>query len=199
MANKLTISAIVIVLISSFSSNAWALSILDPGVVGAISGKLANSSPPSEMAAAQFLLDMLAMTTDSNGPAAGASACNISTADGCYATSNTEYAATLSSPVQSTIDGHDNTVNAGFMYALAKYDGPNAGYVLFFLNGAATTLPEYPFPLWGDNASQYQISHHTGFNAVQVNQTSVPDGGTTLTLLGAALGGLGLVRRRLKA
>ncbi len=140
-------------------------------------------------------------TSDSNGPGGEASACNVSTDPGCYATSSTEYAASIiGTGIQST-DEHDNTVAAGYQFVLAKYDGQNGGYVLFFLNGAAATLPDVSNPIWGSvGTDQYAIGHHTGFNATVTGTptpfSSVPDGGTTLILLGAALAGLGLVRRR---
>ena len=58
----------MVVFISSFSSDAFAISITDPGVVGAYRGKLDDSSLANETALAQFLLDMYAIRSDSNGP-----------------------------------------------------------------------------------------------------------------------------------
>ena len=194
MAKKLTIIAVMIAFISIFGSNASALTINDPGVVGGVHGDLGNSNVSTETVAAEFILDMIAPASDSNGPAAGGVACDISTQDGCYATSNTEYSGDLSGGVQGA--SNDNTVDAGFEYALAKYDGQNGGYVLFYLGGVATTLPSVSNTLWGAaDTDQYALSHYTAFNGTP----TVPDGGTTLILLGAALGGLGLVRRRFNA
>ena len=186
MLKKLTTIAAVIAVTSIFGSSAYALGLNDPGVVGAIHGALANSNVDTETAAAEFLLDMATNTTDSNGPGAGAAACNISTDAGCYATSNTDYSGDLSGGAQGAAG--DVTVDAGFEYALAKYDGPNGGYVLFYLGGAATTLPNPSSPLWGEGG-QYGLSHYTTFNA-----TSVPEP-STLLLLGGGLVGLGFVRR----
>ena len=79
-------------------------------------------------------------------------------------------------------------------YFLAKFDGPNAGYVLFntadFLAAGNTSIPANGSSIWISKGSG--LSHYTFFGT-----TSVPDGGTTLLLLGAALGGLGIVRRRM--
>ena len=198
MIKKLTVIAGVFV-ISMFGSNASALTLASPGVVGAVHGQPGSSDVASETIIGQFILDMLMNTTDSNGPAAGGGGgvggCNISTAVNCYATSATEYSGTLTAANNSTGTPqgaeHDFTVDAGFEYALAKYDGPNGGYVLFFLGGAATALPDPSSPLWG-TGGQYQISHFTTFNA-----TSVPDGGLTAALLGLSMFGLGVAKRRI--
>jgi hypothetical protein len=190
----------LVVFLSGFASNASALPFLtinDPGVVGAHHGALANSNEANELILAQFLLDMIAPTSDSNGAAAGGSPCDITNDIGCHATSNVEYADNLLAPNQG-LSG-DFTIDAGFDYALAKYGGgDNGGYVLFYLGGAATTLPTASNTLWGrNNTEQYGFSHYTTF-AVPT-QFDVPDGGATLMLLGAALGGLGFVRRRFNA
>ena len=190
----------LVVFLSGFASNASALPFLtinDAGVVGAYHGDLANSSEPFELALAQFLLDMIAPTSDSNGPAAGGNPCDITNDVGCHATSNVEYAGDLAAPNQGTPG--DNTIDAGFDYALAKYGGgDNGGYVLFFLGGAAATLPSASNTLWGrEFTDQFGFSHYTTFAAT--TQFDVPDGGATLMLLGAALGGLGLLRRRFNA
>jgi VPDSG-CTERM motif len=193
------IGALVVFLLG-FGSNASALPFLtinDPGVVGAHHGGLENSNETTELLLAQFLLDLIAPTSDSNGPAAGGNPCDITNDIGCHATSNTEYAGNIAAPNQG-LSG-DLTIDAGFDYALAKYGGgDNGGYVLFYLGGAAATLPIASNTLWGrDNTEQFGFSHYTTF--VATDTFDVPDGGATLMLLGAALGGLGLVRRRFNA
>lgn len=200
MVKKITLIAMTMVFLASFSSTASASLIDTVGVVGAIKGKIDNSSPEKEKLAAQYLLDMYFGSTDANGYAAGANSCNIIGDAGCYATGPTEYTATI------TGDGvqylKDYTVDAGYEFALAKYDGQNGGYVLFYLGGNATVLPAFSAPLWG-TGTQYDISHHTVFNADVTGKPTpfgtVPDGGSTLLMLGAALGGFGFVRRRFKA
>jgi hypothetical protein len=83
------------------------------------------------------------------------------------------------------------TLAAGFTYAIAKYDGKNAGWVLFYLPTFGNSLPANSFSIWGDNPDKYRISNYTLFNP-----TSVPDGGHAAALLGSALLGLSLLRRR---
>ena len=182
---------------AGFASNAAALEITDAGVVGAFHGSI-PSNTTNELAVAEFLLDMIAPSSDSNGPAAGITPCDITNDLGCYATSNVEYAGNLAAPVQGA--SGDFTVDAGFDYALAKYGNAQAGggYVLFYLGGAATSLPTASNILWGAaNTEQFGLSHYTTF--VATTQFDVPDGGATLMLLGAALGGLGFLRRRFNA
>ena len=118
MAKKLKTIAMLMVFMSSFGSNASALTINDLGVVGAYHGKLDNSNPTSETALAQFLLDMLVSTTDSNGPAAGVSPCDITADVGCHATSNVEYAADLQLGVQGPTN--ENSVPAGYQYSVGE-------------------------------------------------------------------------------
>jgi hypothetical protein len=105
---------------------------------------------------------------------------------------------------QSTlgIDG-DATVSipAGWGGALVKYDGDNAGYVLFLFGGEASTIPEYPWNLWTDNTTKYQISHYTLFRGtgdVTITPTAVvPEGGVPMALFGLVLTGIGLMHRKL--
>jgi hypothetical protein len=93
-----------------------------------------------------------------------------------------------------------------FTYLVVAYDGPNnGGIVVWNIAGLTGTIqfdaygrPEagsgldgFTGNLLGGNApQQYKI---TGFTLL--NPTGVPDGGATVMLLGAALGGLGMARR----
>ena len=87
--------------------------------------------------------------------------------------------------------------STGFGYLVAKYDGPNGGAEVWNISGiaAGTTIkvPEYAF---GQQVGQYQMTGWGLFNPT-TPPSSVADGGTTMVLLGAALSGLGLLRRKL--
>ena len=86
-----------------------------------------------------------------------------------------------------------NTVNidlgAGYLYLLAKYDGPNYGTEAWYVGGLTGVIS---IPSKG---GQYGISGTALFNG---NGSTVPDGGMTLVLLGSSLTGLALFARSRK-
>jgi hypothetical protein len=95
-----------------------------------------------------------------------------------------------------------------FTYLVVAYDGPQSGAVVWNIAGLTGTISfdAYGRPeagsglnnltgnlLGGNTSQQYKITSFT-----LLNPTSAPDGGATVMLLGAALGGLGMARRYLK-
>ena len=92
-----------------------------------------------------------------------------------------------------------------FQYLVAAYDGPNGGVAVFNIAGLTGTIELYRYAkpekinglftgnLLGSNTAQQGYFLMTGWSLL--NPTSVPDGGATVMLLGAALGVLGIVRR----
>ena len=145
-----TMTAIAVM--GDISANAN-LTLNSPGVVGILNGLAGDNPGTDAIVFAQHLLDMAAGTVDSTFDAH------------TYETSSTEYAATLS--VVGTLTGGVGvtSVPVGYDYAIAKYDGQNAGWVLFALSGLATNLPEYPADLWTTKPEQYGISHYTAFKS----------------------------------
>ena len=110
-------------------------------------------------------------------------------------TNGSEYNGTLSGGTQDTTSpGTLNGAELTSLFFLAKYAGPNAGYVLFntadWVAANGTTVPANGSTIWSVQGSG--LSHYTYFGS-----TSVPDGGPSLLLLGAAVAGLGIVRRRM--
>ena len=99
------------------------------------------------------------------------------------------------------------TVNllGGFQYLVAAYDGPNGGVAVFNVGGLTGSVDLYRYAkplangnLVGSNTAQQGFYKMTGWTLL--NPTGgVPDGGTTVMLLGAALGSLGMARRFLKS
>ena len=173
---------------------AYALSLTDPGVVGVANGSVAPQAfgaPATLQAVAQHLLNMAANTADPGG-------CAIAVqGSSCYQTGATEYNATLSSTYTKVenLNGAAQNV-AGYEWVLAKYDGPNAGYVLFHIPTFGTTIPGLSAPIWTNNAGNgYGISGYMAWGPT----TAVPDSGATLSLLGLALAGVGAFRRFVKA
>ncbi len=81
-------------------------------------------------------------------------------------------------------------VNAGlYDYALGKYGNST---FLFYLGGLTNDTYELPANITGGAGG---LSHVSWFTPA----TTVPDGGSTVALLGAALAGLALVRRKIRA
>jgi len=94
------------------------------------------------------------------------------------------------------------TLGTGYNYLIAAYDGQNSGAVLWDISSlAAGTIIEIPAAAQPDASGadlidgKYGITTWSMFNGD--NNTSVPDGGSTALLLGAALSGMGLIRRKL--
>jgi hypothetical protein len=90
--------------------------------------------------------------------------------------------------------GASTTINlgSGYLYLLGKYDGPNFGSEVWYVGGLTGVIT---IPATG--AGQYGLSHVYLFNGS--GGTSLPDGGTTLTMLGIAMSGLGFLKRKLLA
>jgi hypothetical protein len=93
-----------------------------------------------------------------------------------------------------------------FDYLVVAYDGPNGGVAVFDIAGLTSTIQIYRYArpevvngvrtgnLLGSNTMRQGYFRITSWTLL--NPTgSVPDGGATVMLLGAALGGLGMVRR----
>jgi VPDSG-CTERM motif len=174
---------------------AYALSLSDPGVVGAASGETAGDFCCGAVAIAtgigEHLLDMPVNDSDPDN-------CNLSGDVTCYQTGPNNHEGDLTGGTEvggGTIAGASN-----FLYVLAKYDGPNAGYVLFHMPTLSGTIPLLPTGIWGnENDTGFGLSHYVGFGSVPTPPTPTPDGGATLSLLGLALAGIGVVRRYISA
>jgi hypothetical protein len=96
------------------------------------------------------------------------------------------------------------SLGTGFQYLVAAYDGPNGGVAVFNVAGLTGSVDLYRYAkplangnLLGSNTAQMGYFKMTSWTLL--NPTGVvPDGGTTVMLLGAALGALGMARRFLK-
>jgi VPDSG-CTERM motif len=91
-------------------------------------------------------------------------------------------------------NGSGTSVNLGagglYSYLYAKYDGNNAGTEVWYVGdlSGVVTIPGF--------LGQYALSGWTLFGP---GGQGVPDGGTTVMLLGAALSALGMARRYIKS
>jgi hypothetical protein len=100
-------------------------------------------------------------------------------------------------PSQGTITSFN--IVSGNEYLVAKYDGPNGGLEVWYVGNLSGTItipqgaPGTDFGQTSDN-----LLGLSGTWVLNGTPGSVPDGGATVLLLGAALSGLGLIRRKLK-
>jgi hypothetical protein len=109
-----------------------------------------------------------------------------------YANKNYDYSGTIDLSGNTLVDTSGNTtVPAGWNFVIAKYDGQNAGYVVFYLGGASATIPTTPDNFW-TTKGQYGISGWIGFDAVPEPTTVLAGGGA----LGLLLFGAGVHSRR---
>ena len=86
------------------------------------------------------------------------------------------------------LNGTGTTIDLGsglYSYLFAKYDGPNYGSEVWYVGNLSGIIT---IPAMG---GRYGLSGWTLFGP----GGGVPDGGTTVMLLGAALGALGMARR----
>jgi hypothetical protein len=92
----------------------------------------------------------------------------------------------LKNSIGTSVDLRNGTV---YSYLFAKYDGKNAGAEVWYVGGIIGILT---IPAFGLPGQHYGLSGWTLFGP---GVPSVPDGGATIMLLGAALGALGIARR----
>jgi hypothetical protein len=169
------------------SGQAFALTIDDAGVVGSVDAGTQSADVDNVTEWANYLLGLgtnTSVTVDGNIPLDGATE--------IYETGGNDYSGTLTGGTR--VNGSTPDITS-FEWVMGKYDGQNAGYVLFNVDDylaayGGSTIPEFSYSVWGSNPGQYQLSNITGFGS-----RDVPEPGTLL-LLGAGLAGIGFARRK---
>ncbi|MCE9614643.1 MAG: hypothetical protein K8T26_10235 [Lentisphaerae bacterium] len=187
LIKKLIIGSALCCTLAMWGSNASALLIGDSRELGYIEfGIPAGDADLTSYV--NHLIDMSVSTTDTAlGQDFTRSANDFGTLEDAELVSRTTYGSVGDAVV--TID----LGSSGYLYLTAKYDGPNYGTEVWYVGGL-TGLITIPSHAGGTSGSQYGISGTALFNG----NTSVPDGGSTMLMLGAAMSFLGLAVRRIK-
>jgi hypothetical protein len=175
------LSAAFCAVMLAFSHNASALTIGDNQELG----KVFFGIPSGDDARTNYVNHLVGMALGTSDSALGQS----------FTRSNNNFG-----PLPTAVfglNGTGTTIDLGsglYSYLFAKYDGPNAGSEVWFVGNLSgiITIPAAAFPKNGGNP--YGLSGWTLFGP-GTPPPGVPDGGTTVMLLGAALGALGMARR----
>jgi hypothetical protein len=182
----------------AFTNNARAdatLGFFDPNDINNpnndthVVGTVTDGSPASPAAHAAFLNFLITMGTNTTVVHDFGGSFGTQT---LYRTTNT-FGSLPSVVAATAVSGTGTTINLNtlgtFTYLFAKYDGQNDDSVVWNISGLTGILTIPQDGPDGHGLSGWILFGPTG---------SVPDGGTTVMLLGAALGALGMARRFLK-
>jgi hypothetical protein len=179
--NKLAIlCAAVFAAMLAFTHNASALGFYpDPNVVGDVT----PGAPADPSDVAGYINFMITLAPGGSGSFSGQTIHRSLNLFGSLpqASANNSYSGTGTS-VNLDVNG------GGYTYLFAKYDGQNDHSIVWDVAGMSGTVK---IPGFGPDG--YGLSGWILFRG-----PNIPDGGTTVMLLGAALGALGMARRYLK-
>jgi hypothetical protein len=190
------LSAVACAVMLAFTNNARAdatLGFFDPNTLTGdahVVGTVTDGSPASPDAHAAFLNFLITMGTNTTVVHDFGGSFGTQT---LYRTTNT-FGSLPSVVAATAVSGTGTTINLNtlgtFTYLFAKYDGQNDKSVVWNISGLTGILTIPQDGPTGHGLSGWILFGPTG--------GGVPDGGTTVMLLGAALGALGVARRFLK-
>jgi hypothetical protein len=183
--NKLALlSAALGAFMLAFTPNAKALEF-DEAV-----GTVTPGAPASEAQEASYINFMIGLGLGQSDTFDGQTITRSNNVFANLPTANATGAVRNNSPVNDNGLVHIDLGAVGtYSYLYAKYDGQNDLTQVWYVGDLGG---EITIPFEGPNG--HAISHYTLF----VAGGQVPDGGTTVMLLGTALGALGMARRFLK-
>lgn len=172
---------------------------LPPGTTPFVLGAANPGAPASQADEVIYITGILALPLGGTGTAG---------ADAIYRSLNVFSplpAPTIpASPPFQGVSGTGTTfVDQGYTYLAAKYDGPNGGTEVWYLGGIASgTTITIPANAFGDGNNQYGLSGWNFFTPTPDNpnfppQGRLPDGSSTLALLGFAIVGVETLRRKI--
>jgi hypothetical protein len=180
------LSAAFCAVMLAFSPNASALTFGDANDLG----QVLNGIPSGDAARTAYVNHLIDMAPGTSDTFSGQTF-NRSLANPGPGFPNYPDAVFSHNGTGTSIDLGDGTL---YSYLFAKYDGPNAGSEVWYVGGLSGIIT---IPAVGLDGQNFGLSGWTLFGPGGGN--GVPDGGTTVMLLGAALGALGMARRYLKS
>jgi hypothetical protein len=148
-------------------------------------GKVQPATPEGDAAITQYVNFMVGLSLDGSGHV-------IIGPHNVLVTRSMNDFGQLLGPATLALRGTGTTVNLGltggtYDYLFAHYGGPGGGFAEVWDVGNLSGNISIPFIGFGHGLSGWALFTAPG--------GAVPDGGTTVMLLGAALGALGVVRR----
>lgn len=178
----------------------WMAAIVFASVIGSIShlsavptltigdsrdlGLIDKNQPANPTSSASFINILLDQPLGSGPTTVGANKYTRTTNDPL----NGIYPDAVFSGVEFGANVTNIDLSTGYLYLLAKYDGPNWGSQVWYVGDLTGPIT---IPLNG-SGNQYAVSHTYLFNP---QGASVPDAGATLMLLGIGLSSLAAARR----
>lgn len=181
--------------------NAWAIPTLTltvdpnlpPGTTAYVVGALNPDHPADAASEVSAINAILALSLGGSGTSGGNS---------IYRSQN-DFGSLPTATLTGVSSGNQNAtsfIDPGFQYLAAKYDGQNGVTEVWYLGDvAAGTMIYIPANAFGTDNSQYGLSGWNMFNGTtNPPPPSVPDGGSTVALLGLALAGGGVLRRKMQ-
>jgi hypothetical protein len=163
----------------AFSHDANALTMGDSHTLGSV----LNGWPSGDSDKLNYVNHLIGMALGTSGQAGGQK----------YSRSNNAFVPLNQAVLAGHVTSTGTTVNLGsgglFSYLFATYSAPNNGSQVWYV-GDLSGIITIPAKING-----YTLSSWTLFAGPQ----SIPDGGATMMLLGAALVALGVVRSHLKS
>ena len=163
----------------AFSNNAGALTIGDDHEIGFVEFGI----PSGDQDRLDYVNHLITMGLNTQDDFSGQH----------FTRSGNDFGALAPAVLTGHVNGTSTSINLGaggtYQYLFAKYDGPNFGSEVWYVGDLSgiITIP--------GEAGGYGLSGWTLFGTAG----SVPDGGTTVMLLGTALGALGMARRYIKS
>ena len=207
MQTKLTlaVAAAVLLGVAGASATSYTLSVdpnLPPGTTDRVFGAANPGAPADATSEAEYINAALGLSLGGHTTVSP----NAGSTDDVYRSLNSfsglPAAGTVTASTVYPSGGAGTstsiTLTGGYTFLIAKYDGPNGGSEIWWIGDLVKddtiTIPQNGF---GDGNDQYGLSGWELFTPTSQPPPPVPDGGLTLAMLGSALTGLALLRKKL--